>query len=411
MAAQAGLGVPVKVQKDVDVTLANEHYWQAFDILRSFEDRLGITEFDCPIPVHGTDTAGSTTEAVPTRMALLFLEIVCRLRDVAWAFFLLVPSLTKDDGSPVESLELKQLGNFQAPILKFLLESLGNIDKSIHTPEARMIETSGFSSLQKPSIALVRAWRESAARGAKIILDMVLKLAVRLLEQADKDTRAAVPVWQSLFANEMIHMENAVRMMKGTCRTLIKVHNNLFDRMQEVAELCKVLQISPDVKNHPITCGVVAVISTTLAEVKKATVVAEGIDILSIKETEVGAKAAKDFYGKRYAEYKSLPACFWQEFESAKAYATAVPSSVAENADPSVKSEISLSTSVGSARSCSGATSSTSVRIASSPGSTTGGKAAWSPPATNEPSTPASHQKRGLKRSATGFPACKKEQL
>ena len=191
----------------------------------------------------------------------------------------------------------------------------------------------------------MRCWRGCAARAIARYPNAIVTCAAQRVGEMEAKTRAALPVWRSCITNESIDEPAALKLLCGKNAAIVKAHNDLYDRLYDFAQCFKSIELVPELESNALSKQDISVARTTLGECKGCSILAQGMDILAVKDQHGGIRAAKAFVEKNAEPYSHLPPPFWRELKTCAEYAP----TLAQTPTKRVSSAVSTSSSTSPA--------------------------------------------------------------
>jgi hypothetical protein len=280
------------------------------DIFREFLDATALAT----VPLVCLKAVSADSEGVPTRDALLFLQMSVFIRDVtmmaATLHNELFVGLDAAGRVPHDRLIV------QAPYLASAFgEALGELDKYLSSTAFVAFEQQGWH--MPTPIVSVRAWQQSMVAMNGKCRDMILEDWSCELGMASAVCKAACPSWDVCFLGSSFNEMRAVGLLKGKLNAVVKAHNKLHGLLLQINAAAKVMDVLPRLQVNDLTSESVVVALHNLSVAKDTSVLIAGVELMNNYKNDhlAGVHAAvflKDHPGNARG---NVPAGFWSALE------------------------------------------------------------------------------------------------
>lgn len=339
--SQHGFGATDEGVSRSVVDCSGQPWWEAYELIKQFATTFKLESM-------GLNILRTDNEKKVAQMGELLLcaEVSCIIRDIATTFAMLDVTFKDMHTTKLrpDSVARATLSSKVVPLVRNLLDKLTDLDKRVESKIAKVVELSATRQFLPTSMALIRPWRQLAAKLASRFLKQAVLEFVRHLEAITANLRNTVPVWRSAFTNGEFAKDIANEALLGREGSVIQAHNDLHAYLVEFKKCTCRLELVPPISKHPASMSHVAIASTLLSDAKTAAAVCQATGIvIKMHDTIEGAKEAEKFIARSTNKFPSFPDILWNELKELAKYATVQvagtstnPSGLAEKKGPTM---------------------------------------------------------------------------
>jgi hypothetical protein len=231
---------------------------------------------------------------VPAPETEVLLKIWCLVQDLGTSAALVVTLIgggTDPRASKPGDKYFSANGENAAVALRLFCKALCTLEGLLRSSEVTSLTVNYSAVVGDPSLQVITCWRDSMSHLAGECTRQLLRLYRDELDGRQTSVRDALPLWQSVFKDDVLSVDMAVGLFRGKFPSVIGAHNMLHQVLSSVARVGTTLEVLPSVDKHEITSAAIAIGSTRLQEAKLAASIMHGVEILTLKQQDAGAQA------------------------------------------------------------------------------------------------------------------------
>ena len=249
---------------------------------------------------------------VPVGVADAFLQVFCAARGLAHNAVLLDTKLLKPQVKDIP--HEAALGEI-TDLMRFFSDNILRLEKVVTS--SSILKAEGMALVSPVSIGIVREWMHLMSKFGGRCTTKLLEVWAGALTAESEKCRNATPTWEAAFRDEKFVPSVAAKLLKGKAQTTVDANNKLYEFVKMMSLKATALQIVPRLTDHEVTCQAVALSSATLQKVATASLVVEGVDLLTQTSSVGTASMAAEFLTKyrKNARLERVPQAFWIELE------------------------------------------------------------------------------------------------